>query len=273
MKLLIRFLMLSISILLLSCEKTIEVDLDTAAPKLVIDASIDWVKNTAGNQQKVILSTTTGYYDAQFPTVSGATIFITNATNTIFNFMESTKAGEYICSNFAPVIGETYTLTVRINGNTYTAVEILISVPPIENTINQTTTGGMTGDEMEIQFSYQDDGAKDNYYMAGIKSTHVAFPEYSLESDEMFQGKMMFQYYSHKDLKSGANLNISLYGVSKRFFDYFRKILIASGADTGPFPTTPAKVRGNITNQTDANNYALGYFRLSEVDTRNYTLK
>ncbi len=273
MKILIRFLILSFCASLISCEKTIDVDLQTAEPKLVIDASIDWTKGTTGNEQKIRLSTTTDYYNPAFPTVSGATIFITNTANTVFNFVASTKAGEYVCSNFVPVIGDTYTLTVKLNGSTYTAVETLIGVPQIESNITQTATGGMTGDEMEIQFFYQDDGTKDNYYMAGITSTHVAFTEYSLESDEMYQGKMMFQFYSHEDLKAGAPLNIKLYGISKRFFDFFGKTLLASGDDTGPFPATPAKVRGNIVNQTDAKNYALGYFRLSEVVTRDYIVK
>ena len=68
---------------LLSCTKVVEVDLTTAEPKLVIDASIDWVKGTTGNEQKIILSTTTGYYSTTFPTVSGADIVITNSTNTV----------------------------------------------------------------------------------------------------------------------------------------------------------------------------------------------
>lgn len=274
MKFLIRLLILNICLFLLSCEKVIDVDLDTAVPRLVIDASIDWVKGTSGSEQKINLSTTTGYKDTKFPTVSGATIIVRNSVNnTIFNFIEGANAGEYACNNFIPVIGQNYTLTVTLNGTTYTATETLMSVPEIEPEITQTNTGGMTGDEMEIQFSFQDNGAEENYYAVGIKPSFMAFPEYDLESDENFQGKKMTQYYSHEDLKKDHTLNIKLYGVSKRFFDYFRKIILASGADTGPFPSTPAKVRGNIVNQTDANNYALGYFRLSEVSAKTYNVK
>lgn len=256
-----------------SCSKVIKVDLDTAPSKLVIDASIDWVKNTPGNKQTIRLSTSTGYYDAAFPGVSGATVFITNTANTVFNFPESTTAGEYTCTDFAPVTGETYTLTVQLNGTTYTAVETLTGTPEIESTIHQSKAGGMTGDEMEIQFAYQDDGAQENYYMAGIQTNRVAYPEYLLESDRNFQGKQMMLYYSHKDLKAGDPVHIKLYGVSRRFFEYFKKILVSSGVDSGPFPTTPSAVRGNIMNQTDAENYALGYFRLSEVAVRDYTIQ
>lgn len=273
MKLFKMMLIVIAGVLLIGCEKVINVDLATAPPKLVIDASIDWVKNTAGNEQRIQLSTTTGYYSAEFPAVSGATIAITNSTNTVFNFPETFNAGEYICTDFVPVVGETYTLKVILNGVTYTAVETLIGTPEIDDTIHQNNTGGMTGDEIEIQFSYQDAGSADNYYMTRIKTNRVAYPEFFLESDEMFQGRKMVQFYSHEDLQPGDSLSINLYGTSRRFFDYFNKVITASGNDGSPFSTTPTSVRGNIINQTDAENYALGYFRLSEVATRNYTLQ
>jgi len=266
-------LLLAMGVLLAGCEKVIHVDLDTTSPKLVIDASIDWVKNTPGKEQKIKLSTTTGYYDTTFPTVSGATIFIVNSRNTVFNFPETANAGEYLCTNFAPVIGESYSLTIILNGVTYRATETLTGTPPIEDSIKQNNAGGMAGDEKEIQFSYQDNGSEENYYMTGITTSHVAFPEYSLEDDEMFQGKKMVRFYSHKDLKAGDPVNIKLYGVSKRFFDYFTKLLVASGSEGSPFATTPTAVRGNIINETDAKNYALGYFRLSEVVIRDYIIK
>ena len=41
----------------------------------------------------------------------------------------------------------------------------------------------------------------------------------------------------------------------------------------GPFETQPATVRGNIINQTNPDNFALGYFRLSEVDEFIYTIE
>jgi len=255
------------------CEDVIHVGLDTETPRLVIDASIDWVKGTSGSEQKIKLSTSTGYYNSEFPTVSGATVLITNTANTVFNFTETPGTGEYICHDFQPVIGETYNLTITLNGETYTATEKMIDVPSMESTINQNNSGGFGGDEIEITSFFQDDGSRENYYLYCYKSVRVAFPEYEVEGDENDQGNLITMYYSDEDLKPGDLVNIKLYGISKRYHDYFNKILLSSGESNGPFPSTPAAVRGNIINQTHFNNYVFGYFRLCEVDIKDYTVQ
>jgi hypothetical protein len=48
---------------------------------------------------------------------------------------------------------------------------------------------------------------------------------------------------------------------------------IAGNNGGGPFQSPPATVRGNIINTTNPSNYALGYFSLSEMDTKNYTIE
>jgi hypothetical protein len=267
------YLIVSCCFFLLSCTKVVEVDVETAEPKLVIDASIDWVKGTTGNEQKIKLSTTTGYYNTIFPTVSGADIVITNSANTVFSFIENPGTGEYICSNFHPVTGETYTLKVVLNGEVYTATETCIGVPNIENNIEQNNSGGFGGNEVEIKYTYQDNGNEENYYLHRILSPVSTFPDYKAKNDENSQGNLMQEYFSDKDLKAGDMINIRLYGISRRYYDYFRKLLAASGAGTGPFQTTPGSVRGNIINQTHFANFAYGYFRLSEVDVKDYTIQ
>lgn len=256
-----------------SCEKVIDVDLKTAEPKLVIDASINWKKNTSGNLQKIKLSTTTSYYSNTFPVFSGAEVVVTNSANNVFKFIENVGTGEYVCTNFQPVIGETYTLKILANGQTYTATETLMSVPNIENNIQQNNSGGVTGNEIEITYFYQDNPSQQNSYLYSIQHPKVAFPQYFVENDENTQGKLTPVFYSHKDLKKNDVINIKIYGISKRYYSYFKKIINASGNNSGPFDTVPSEVRGNIINQTNADKYAYGYFRLSEVDEKNYTIQ
>ena len=273
MKNILKYLVISSCFYLLSCTKVVDVDLETAEPKLVIDASIDWIKGTTGKEQKIKLSTTTGYYSKSFPTVSVADIVITNSENTVFSFTENVGTGEYICSNFLPVIGETYALKVVLNGETYTATETCIGVPDIEDNIEQDSTGGFGGDEMEIKYYYQDKGHEENYYLHRIVSPVSVYPDYKAQDDKNSDGNLLQEYFSDEDLKAGDPVNIRLYGISKRYYDYFRKLLTASGAGNGPFQTIPGSVRGNIINQTHFANFAYGYFRLSEVAVKDYTIK
>lgn len=273
MKTFIKILIITIGLFLSGCEDVIDVDLDTADPQLVIEASIDWVKNTSGNEQKIKLSTTTGYYSAEFPSVSGATIIVTNTANTVFNFTENPRTGEYNCTNFVPVIGDTYTLKIFLNGQTFTATETLMDVPNMEDTIDQNDKGGFGGDEVEITYYFQDNGAQDNYYLHNFQNPRVAFPEFQAENDENNQGNLTPVFYANKDLKPGDIINIKFYGISKRYFDYFKKLSLASGNGGSPFQTTPTAVRGNIVNKSNSKNFAYGYFRLSAVDTRNYTIE
>ena len=273
MKLLQKIIIISAGLFVTGCEKVVNVDLKTASPKLVIDASIDWIKNTTGNEQKIVLSTTTGYYSPEFPTVSGALVTVTNASNTVFEFVETPGTGQYVCRNFLPVIGQTYNLKIVLNGQTYTASETFTAVPKIEDNIDQNNKGGEAGDEIEITFYYKDDASQENYYLNSITQPHTAFPEIEVEDDEHTNGNLMQESYSHEKFKAGDKVDIKLYGISKSYYNYMFKLILASGNDGNPFPITPSAVRGNIINQTNRNNYAFGYFRLAEMDSKSYTIK
>jgi hypothetical protein len=84
---------------------------------------------------------------------------------------------------------------------------------------------------------------------------------------------VMQESYSHEKLKAGEKIDIKLYGISKSYYNYMFKLILASGNDGNPFPTIPSAVRGNIVNQANSNNYAFGYFRLAEIDAKSYTIK
>ena len=256
-----------------SCEDVIKADLNTAAPKLVVDASLQWQKGTSGNLQRVKLTTTTGFYDTTIPTVSGALVIVTNNDNVTFNFNEEVpNSGIYICSNFVPEIDKTYVLNVVLNGQTYTATETLKSVSPITN-IAQKNEGGFNGNDVEIKTYYNDPANVDNYYLFKYKASINAIPIYDVSEDEFYQGNEFFGYFTNENIKTGDNLDITIYGVSKRYFEYMSKLILISGGSNGPFSTPPATVRGNIVNQINPDNYALGYFNVSETDFRNYVIQ
>jgi hypothetical protein len=263
---------LFLAFLLNSCEEVVHVDLNTEKPRLVIDANINWYKGTDGFQQKIKLSTTTDFYTNEIPAVSGATIFIKNSANTVFDFLESPIAGEYVCTNFIPQVNETYTLTVISGGQTYTATETLKSLAPITDVI-QNNEGGFNGHSIEIKALYTDPAGEDNFYLYKYQYADKAKPDYYADEDKFFQGNPFFSISQNFDIKTGDVVAITHYGITKGYFNYMNILLSIAGSNGGgPFQSPPATLKGNIVNTTDFDNYALGYFRLGEADTRAYTV-
>ena len=273
MKKITLYLVIFIAFFSVSCEDVIEVDLDNATPKLVIEAAINWKKGTSGNQQKIKLTTTTGFYSTEIPTISGATVSIKNSANVVFNFSEIANTGHYSCITFIPVLNETYTLTVISNGNTYTAVETLKPVTLITKIV-QNNQGGFTGKEKEIKTFYQDPADQSNYYLYKYVYSNQVKSNFYVDQDEFYNGNEFFSISQNNELKKDDKIEVTHYGISKSYYNYMSVLVsIAGNNGGGPFQSPPATVRGNIINTTDAANYPLGYFSLSEVDVKNYIIE
>ena len=107
--------------LFLNCEDVIDVDLNTAEPKLVIEASINYFKNTPGNTQSIKLSLTAPFFEDTIPPANGAIVEISDTNGNTFNFVETENTGIYHTNSFIPVIDEEYTLIINYNAAIYTA--------------------------------------------------------------------------------------------------------------------------------------------------------
>lgn len=256
-----------------SCEKVIDVGLETAAQKIVIDAAIQWKKGTTGNEQKIKLTTTAPYFNTTVPVFSGAIVTITNNTNnTIFTFTETPNTGNYLCTNFVPIIGNSYTLKVWANNQFYTATDTLLATPTITD-VEQKTVNGFEGDEIQIKYFYRDNGLENNYYLLTVKQNNLIVPEFGVTDDKFFQGNQMFGFYTEENLKPTDILDLSVQGISESYFNYMSKLISISNSGGNPFSTPPATLRGNLKNETIPKNFPLGYFSLGEVDTKNYTVQ
>lgn len=265
-------LILLLLLLFSGCEKVVDVALDTAEPRLVIDASINWQKDTPGNVQTIKLSTTAGYFDTEIPKVSGATVFITNSSNTVFNFVEA-EPGSYVCNVFVPQLNETYLLTIEHGGQIYTSTEKLLASPTVTR-VEQNNEGGFTGEDIEVKYFFNDLANETNFYFLEIRDPYKVIPEYGVLEDRFFQNNEMFSLYISEDLKPGDVLRFTIYGVSQDYYNYVDILLEQTGTTSaGPFATPTSSVRGNIVNQANFGHYALGFFRLSETDYREYTIE
>ena len=267
------FLVLIVVLFFTSCEEVVDIPLDTAAPRLVVEATIYWQKETAGNNQSIKLMTTNDFYSNVVPPANNAVVTVTNSNNVVFKFTELSSTGVYVCQNFVPVLNETYTLNINYNGEIYTASETLTSVAPITNIV-QNDNGGFAGNEIEIKAFFNDPPNITNYYLFEYTYPKEVKSNYGVTYDEFFNGNQFFSINSNENYIPGEIIRISHYGISQSYYNFLNIILSLSGeSGGGPFQTPPATIRGNIINNTNSANFALGYFSLSEVDTKLYTIQ
>lgn len=266
------FLLLT-TIFFISCEDVIDVPLENANPKLVIDANIKWQIGTTGNEQTIKLSLTNDFYTNEVLPANGATVTVTNSVNTVYNFVQNPNTVDYICNNFDPIINEIYTLKVIYNGETFTSTAKLLATPPIIN-IQQLDVTGVDGNpEIHIKYFYQDNGTEDNFYLLRVDNPKIVYPEYGVVSDEFFQGNVMFGFYPNK-VEQGSTLKLGVQCITQSHYNYMTKLLNISSQNSGnPFATPPATLRGNIVNQTNSENFPFGYFSLSQSDMKEYLVQ
>lgn len=274
MKTLTKYLLIfSFSSLLTNCEDVIDVPLQNASPKLVIDANIKWQLGTDGSQQTIKLSLTNDFYTSDILPANDAVVTVTNSTNTVYNFIQTPNTPNYVCDNFVPTLNENYTLKVIYKGETYTSTTKLLDTPPIVD-IKQETVKGIGGkDEIQIKYFFQDNGDEDNYYLLRVDNPKIKYAEYGSVSDEFFQGNLMFGFYPN-EVEKGKTLKLGVQCVTLSHYNYMNKLINISSQNSGnPFSTPPATLRGNIINETNIKNYPLGYFNLSKSDTKEYTVQ
>ena len=118
-----------ISIAFFSCEKTVVLDLEQTSPKIVIEGL---VTDSLGRQSVKVTRSTDFYAAGKAPRVTNAMVTVEDSEGNIYPFVQSLNpdsAGIYIPQTpFAGVIGRNYKLSVAVDGQEYTAEDMLLKV-------------------------------------------------------------------------------------------------------------------------------------------------
>ena len=271
-------LLILLSVLVSSCTDVIDLDLPIAPPRLVIEASLDWQKGTPGNEQVIKLSLSTPFYDnLEIDPVPGALVKVIRESDGSEVVFEDMNNGLYHTSFFEPVLEEIYILEVIYEGETYIGREQLTPVVPI-NEIFQSRENGFDKDALEVNVLFTDPEDEVNYYLAKFQRKGDLLPTLFDISDEFTNGNELTIIYEkitdedsgETEFEPGDVVDIELFGISELYYDYIRLLIQQSGGG-GPFSTIPARLKGNCINISDSDNYAFGYFRLTQVDRESYT--
>lgn len=252
-----------------SCEEVVDVALEESPPRLVVEASILWEKETEGDFQMIRLTTTAPFFADSIPPAEGAQVSVMSENGTLYVF-EEMEPGFYFNDIFSPELNASYDLEIIYEDEVYIARESLMPVSSLEY-VEQSTGGGFGGEDIELRAYYFDPPELENYYFFRFFTEDLSI---QISEDEFTDGNLTFAYFSNEDLIAGAEVQLEIQGISKRFYEYM--FILRSQAGTnggGPFQTQPTTVRGNIINTTNPDNFAFGYFRLSETDLLEYTIE
>lgn len=267
------------TVILTGCTDVIDVDVQTDTLRLVVEASLDWEKGTTGNDQVITLRTSTPFFDTQSTNVTGAEVTVTNnATGEVFRFTDQND-GTYTTSTFQPQLFATYTLEIVYNGERYVAEDTMNPVPNITD-IYQDTEDGFDDEAIELHIVFTDFEDEGDNYLFKFERPQDLLPTLETGDDEFINGNEVDWWYEIDDdedeeiqpLLPGDVVNISMHGISRAYYNYMDIVMDQIGG-VGIFEATPVDVRGNCINTTNPDNYAHGYFRVTETNRVSYTVE
>ena len=256
-----------------NCEKVVDIDVPTIEPKLIIDASFEVLFNESPVTANVVvkLKLSTDYFDETIPTVSDAIVFLTNtADGSVINFSDVNLNGNFApIINFIPKDAIEYELTVIYKSEIYKGNATKVKSTQIDSAIQGDETL-FSGKEIEVKVAFKDNVDNENYYLFNF-TNNLFLP---LE-DRFFNGtNYNFSFfYQEEEIEVPTNVTVTMSGITKDYFTYFRILQNQSGTSGGgPFQSVPSSLLGNVINTTNEDNFPLGYFHISETDTINLDL-
>lgn len=243
-------------VILLSCEKVIDVDLNTAPPHLVIEGTI----TDQPGPYTVKLSKTISYTAPnEFVPVSEAIITLsdnTGATETL----EETSPGIYQGNLLKGTPGNTYRLEVKSEGEVFTASSVMPAVVKIDTLIQgiKEKTGE---DKIAVETFFHDPPGTEDYYRLSFSVNDVLSESIFPFDARLYDGSYVKYELAREDeeeeeqglppIKAGDKVEVTLYHIDQPVYLYF--LVLHQNLRDGP-PTAPGNPVSNISNG------ALGYF-------------
>jgi len=250
-----------------SCEDTVEVDLNTEEPRLVIEATGIQKERESIGQFQVKLTETAPYFQDSIPVISNAKITLEINGKTIEIPESAANPGVYQRS--VPMINdEDYKLTIEVKDEIYQGITQLHKTTPID-AISQ-EKGIFNPDDVLLKIFYTDPPDESNFYLFTFISKHGKELIYS--DDTYYDGHRASMLYNEEFI-AGDSITVRIHGTGKGFNRYISILLDQSNPTNNPFATPPGTVRGNMINVEDSEKFPLGYFRISQEYEKKYIIE
>lgn len=268
---------LMISVTLVSCEETVQLDLDQVPQRIVIEGNLTDVPG----RQFVRVTRSGGFYETgETNRVANAQVVGRDDSGEVIPFTHNPggsgdSTGFYLPSaGYAGTIGRTYTLTVVVDGQTYEAVDKLIRVTKIDSMSYRPNFFRERDEPSDgkiwelLIYAKEPQDTEDNYLIKYYRNDSLVFNN---ETDvyvfndygvgENIDGVPSAVYYA-----PGDKARVEMYSLSRDGFLFYSDLLTVLNSDGGMFSPPPANPRSNISNG------AQGFFQVSAMSSKEIVL-
>ena len=252
----------------LGCEKVIDLETDFNDTRLVVDANISKYRDSLNAKASVKLTETVPYFSDEESIINDAivSIEINQKTHELY-YDNPTKL--YLADiNFIENNSD-FVLLIEHKKNNYTSSSKLIKTPKIESVVFGDRKS-LNKDEVELKVTFTDPPEEGNYYLWKFGPKKSGKFDYLPALDKYINGnKFTFSFFIDKTeyLQDSDFINIEINGITEDYFNYLNILTSQAGAQNGrPFSTSSSVIKGNVVNNTNLENFPLGYFRVYEFD-------
>ncbi len=265
MKRTITNILLFFVLLLLGCEKVIDVDLNDAHPQVVVEANLSKFPFMA----EVKLSKTGSYFgEGESEKIAGANVVVESSLGESFTFTETEK-GVYKSTDIEPTENVTYNLTIKTEAEIYESESILNPAIQIDSLNFFFDKGFAFFDEGYITRLYFTDPVDtENFYRIRIYENDTLRDEpdnFIVFDDRLIDGKHIEITLRGNIFDIGDTVSIQLIAIDEGAYEYFNtfKELI----NVNPGSAAPANPTSNISNG------ALGFFSAWSSDIKTIIIR
>ena len=250
------YIFLFVGLMLSSCEDVIDINLNDAAPKLIIVGEID---NRTTTQRVTISKTVAFTSENPFDPVQGAQVEVVDGAGRVYRFSEQAP-GVYVAANFRGQENTEYSLAVQVEGKQFNARSTMPRLVTVDSV--GTSVTNFFGEERKfVSLKYQDPPNEPNYYRYLMSVNGGPFNMVYATSDKFNDGKYVSEDVADFDLElfSGDSVIVYMQCIDKATFDFWNAVQSTNPGSAAP--ANPPSVFGDE---------ALGYFSahsVSEIST------
>ena len=245
-----------------SCQEVINVDLNSASPRLVVEGDI----TTKPGPYLFKLSRTTNFFDNNiFAPEVGASVIINDNAGSI-DTLKEILSGIYVTKKISGTIGNTYNLSIYTQGQKYSASAKMMDTVHIDSLTYTLGTG--KNPQYRLACAFQDPLGIGNYYAFRTYKNRAILGDVvnnRIVTDKITNGGWFRNTFRNDAIQLSDTIKVELLSVDKATYDYYNTLRATLNSGS-PFSTPPANPVTNLSNG------ALGFFGAYAVTSRSVVI-